>query len=76
MLINCCLLQPARDLVKTITERGAQPPKACHICSDEFEEAYNHVADVFHGQYSHKQHLALPGIAKLITSAESQTVTM
>ncbi|KAL3144317.1 hypothetical protein ABBQ32_004079 [Trebouxia sp. C0010 RCD-2024] len=43
--------QPAMKMAKGIqelTERGPAPPVACHICSDEFEEAYNHEANVFH----------------------------
>lgn len=40
--------QPAKNLVQTLTDRGTSPPVACHICSDEFEEAYNHETSVFH----------------------------
>ena len=43
-------LQPAKNLVQTLTDRGTSPPVACHICSDEFEEAYNHETSVFHGK--------------------------
>ena len=48
-----CVVQPAMKMAKGIqelTERGPPPPVACHICSDEFEEAYNHEANVFHGK--------------------------
>ncbi|DBA90427.1 hypothetical protein WJX77_002141 [Trebouxia sp. C0004] len=40
--------QPVQNLAKTLTERGSAPPVPCHICSDEFEEAYNHESSVFH----------------------------
>lgn len=36
--------------IQELTERSPAPPVACHICSDEFEEAYNHEANVFHGK--------------------------
>ena len=62
-MLTCCLFfefsalsvlfwvhQPVQNLAKTLTERGAAAPVACHICSDEFEEAYNHEAKVFHGE--------------------------
>ena len=48
-----CLIQPAMKVAKGIqelTDRSPAPPVACHICSDEFEEAYNHEANVFHGK--------------------------
>ena len=48
-----CLMQPAMKMAKGIqelTERSPALPVACHICSDEFEDAYNHEANVFHGK--------------------------
>ena len=47
------MIQPAMKMAKGIqelTERSPAPPVACHICSDEFEEAYSHEANVFHGK--------------------------
>ncbi|DBA66099.1 hypothetical protein WJX79_008454 [Trebouxia sp. C0005] len=40
--------QPVQSLAKTLTERGSAAPVPCHICSDEFEEAYKHESFVFH----------------------------
>ena len=58
--MDVLLLQPARDLVKAVTEAvGDKPPVACHICSDEFAEAYNHESNVFHGKPSPTEVLGL-----------------
>ena len=55
------VIQPAMKMAKGIqelTERSPAPPVACHICSDEFEEAYNHEANVFHGKSNRHAHVA------------------
>ncbi len=48
-IVSAVLQQPVQNLAKTLTERGSAAPVPCHICSDEFEEAYNHESSVFHG---------------------------
>ena len=43
-------LQPARQVIKKLKEGAMPPPKACKICSANFQETFNHEACVFHGE--------------------------
>ena len=45
------LLQPVKKVAQAIADIGTSPPAARHICSDEFEEAYNHESQVYHGRF-------------------------
>eukprot|EP00891_Asterochloris_glomerata_P005681 jgi/Astpho2/5681/Aster-02921 len=40
--------QPAREVIKKLKEGAMPPPKACKICSANFQETFNHEAHVFH----------------------------
>ena len=42
------VLQPVKKVAQAIADIGTSPPVACHICSDEFEEAYHHHTQVYH----------------------------
>ena len=37
-------------MIKKLKEGAAPPPKACKICSANFQETFNHQACVFHGE--------------------------
>ena len=53
-------------MIKKLKEGATPPPKACKICSANFQETFNHQARVFHGEgfeMAGNLTFCLPGLA-------------